>query len=250
MTNVYGQTLVHLAAECGFECILVYLCKELEMSFSDTDINGRTPLHAAALEGQTGTGIILIAWTDNLNLQDLEGFTPLHLAALSQNYKLVRNLLIKNAKTDIKDFKNETPIDVALSRDAKDVIKLLQPTKCVQYLNPFHMRIGPVSNSYLKFIFYILLFIFRAGLTIIVIMPNIDPKFSLAAGSILIITALLFMIVNIKDPGYTVNRKKLSFLTLLETYRGEFVCPYCEARKAKFTRHCHYCERCVEVIKT
>ncbi|OMJ67621.1 hypothetical protein SteCoe_35170 [Stentor coeruleus] len=246
MRNVYGQSLVHIAAECGFESILVYLCQVLKLCFSSTDMNGRTPLHVSALEGQTGTGLLLIAWTHDVNIQDLEGFTPLHLAALSQNYKLIRNLLIKNADTTIKDQKDETPLDIAISRENKEIIKLLQRAKCVNYLNPFHKKIGPVSNSYSKFVFYMLFFIFRAGLILIIIIPYLNEIFTFTSVGIFLITFLLFITVNCKDPGYTKNPKKLTLLTLLETYNTEFVCPYCEKRKTKNTRHCHYCQRCVQ----
>lgn len=247
MRNVYGQSLVHIAAECGFESILVYLCLELKLCFYSTDMNGRTPLHVAALEGQTGTGLILIAWTDDVNIQDLEGFTPLHLAALSQNYKLTRNLLIKNADPTIKDQKDETPLDIAIARDTKEIIKLLKGTKCVDYLNPFYTKIGPVSNSYSKFIFYLLFFIFRAGLILVIIIPYLNEIFTLTSVGIFLITFVLFITVNCKDPGFTKNPKKLTLLTLLETYTVDFVCPYCEKRKARNTRHCHHCQKCVQV---
>ncbi|OMJ72716.1 hypothetical protein SteCoe_28783 [Stentor coeruleus] len=244
--NIYGQNPLHIAAECGFENILVYLCRELYMDFSSTDINGRTPLHIAALEGQINTGILLISWSDNLNLQDIEGFTPLHLAVLSQNYKLVRNLIIRDADTKIKDSKDETAFDIALNRGVPDIIKILKPMTCTQRLNPFYIPIGPVQNSYMKFIIYILLFIFRAGLTIVVIMPHLNKILSISAAAILILTAFSFIIVNIKDPGYTKNTKNLNLSTLYETYRSEYICAYCETRKPKFARHCHYCERCVK----
>jgi ankyrin repeat protein len=248
--NVYGKTPLHIAAECGFESILVYLCRELHMDFSSTDINGRTPLHIAALEGQINTGILLISWSDDLNIQDIEGFTPLHLAALSQNYKLVRNLIIRDADVSCKDFKNETAFDIALNRGAPDIIKLLKPATCIQRLNPFYTHIDSAHNSYIKFMIYILLFIFRAGLTIVVIMPHLNKILSLSAASILILTGFAFIVVSNKDPGYTKNNKNLSLLTLYETYRSEYICAYCETRKPKFSRHCHYCERCVKVNKT
>lgn len=125
LKNSQGQSLVHIAAESGFESILVYLCREIGLSYTDTDSNGRTPLHIAALEGQTNTGILLIAWSSDLNQIDMEGFTPLHLAALSQNYRLARNLVIRRAKTNLRDVKGELALDIAINRGCLEIVKLL-----------------------------------------------------------------------------------------------------------------------------
>ena len=123
--DVYGHNLVHISSMCGFECILVYLCTELRISFKDTDINGRTPLHLSALENQSSTGMQLIIWTKDLNQQDTEGFTSMHLAVLSQSYKIVRNLIIRGADINIKDNKGESALDIAMSRGDTSIIKLL-----------------------------------------------------------------------------------------------------------------------------
>ena len=49
----------------------------------------------------------------------------MHFAVLSQNYKLVRNLLIRKAKTDMVDIKGDTPLNIAINRDSKEIISLL-----------------------------------------------------------------------------------------------------------------------------
>lgn len=123
--DVRGHNLVHLAASNGNEPILVYLCFSLKMSYIETDINNRSPLHLACLENQVGTGMLLIAWNEELDLQDTEGFAPLHLAVLSQSYKLVRNLIIMGAKKQVKDLKGETPLDLALINGENSIVKLL-----------------------------------------------------------------------------------------------------------------------------
>lgn len=120
-----GQNLVHIAASLGFDAILVYLCREQGMSFETTEINGRNALHLAALDNQVNTGMLLIQWSEDLNIQDSEDFTALHLAVLSQSYKLVRNLIIMNASQDIKDNKGDTALDIALNRGDTSIIRLL-----------------------------------------------------------------------------------------------------------------------------
>lgn len=120
-----GQSLVHMAASSGFDSILVYLCFVLKMSYIENEKNGRSPLHMACLENQVVTGMLLIVWNEELNLQDVEDFTPLHLAVLSSSYKLVRNLVIMGADLSIRDKKGETALDIALNRGDAAIIKLL-----------------------------------------------------------------------------------------------------------------------------
>lgn len=123
--DVNGQSLVHMAAAHGFDSILVYLCFVLKMSYVENEKNGRSPLHMACLENQVITGMLLIVWNEELDLQDVEDFTPLHLAVLSSSYKLVRNLVIMGADMTIKDKKGETALDIALNRGEASIIKLL-----------------------------------------------------------------------------------------------------------------------------
>ena len=52
---------MHIASEHGFDGILAYLYKELNLNLNETDINKRTPLHLAALNGNITTAMFLIA---------------------------------------------------------------------------------------------------------------------------------------------------------------------------------------------
>ena len=118
----------------------------------------------------------------------------------------------------------------------------------MQLLNPFKFKIGPRANTYTKFLLYILLFIIRAGITGAIIFQKIQEIFAMSAFGIFICTALLFLLVSCTDPGYSKISRNIEFSDLFDKYRSEFVCMYCENRKSKLTRHCHYCEKCVKVI--
>ena len=253
LKDSHGRGLVHMSAEFGFESILVYLHKELKLGFEDTEVNGRTPLHIAALESQTHAGMLLIAWTKDLDQIDLEGFTPIHLASLSQNYRLVRNLIIRGARADLEDSKGDTALDIAINRGSQDIAEILvrymqKPPSCTQVLNPFKFRVGPVSDSYTRLVFYVLLFLFRAAIIITVIYPRLQMEFWVAEAGIYLITLGLFVVACSKDPGYTRNETNIDLGTLLDKYRSDFICMYCEYRKSKNTRHCHYCNKCVKVL--
>lgn len=115
--NLLGQGPVHIAAERGFDGILVFLCKELLVSPNVLDNDLRTPLHLACINSNESTSMFLIAWGNELNGKDVSGNTPLHFAANSQSYKITRGLLLQGADKTIKNSQGKTPF--ALSRDAQ-----------------------------------------------------------------------------------------------------------------------------------
>lgn len=251
--DVNGKNIVHIAAACGFECILVYLCFEVRMSYVEADVFGRTPLHLACLEAQVGTGMLLIVWNEELDKIDKEGFYPLQLAVLSQCYKLVRNLLIMGADPKLRDSKNNTTLELAHKRGDHSIISLLvtpnqqEKTFCSN-LNPFSHKIGPVKPSPSRPVLFLLLSLFRIGIISTTILPNMNIICAIPSILLFLLTIIFFLISCCKNPGFTKNPKNYSLLALYETYRPEYVCPYCEKRKPKHARHCHYCKKCVKVI--
>ena len=247
-----GHGLVHIASSNGFDSILVYLHCVLGLSFTETDNNGRTPLHLAALDSQTGTGLLLVVWSEDLDLQDIEGFTALHLSVLSQSYKIARNLIIRGADQTIKDNKQETALTVALNRGEASIIKLLvtfmqSPPSCMGRLNPFRQAIGPVSSSYTHIVIFFLISLFRMGLIITVILPKMDIEMGAASCGVFLIGIFGFIVASCKDPGYTKNPNGLDVMDFYDKYRGDYICVYCVNRRPKHARHCHCCRRCVKV---
>lgn len=67
------------------------------------DSKGSTPLHWAAFLGCENSINYLTLWQVLLDLKDgEEGLTPLHLAVMAGNSRIVRKLLLKGAKKNIK----------------------------------------------------------------------------------------------------------------------------------------------------
>lgn len=120
----------------------------------------------------------------------------------------------------------------------------------MQSINPYRQKVGPVTNSYVRLVLFILFSAFRAGVIFTIILPRMEFIVAIPSVGLFAISIIGFFVACCKDPGYTKNRKNKSIVDYFEKYRGEYICPYCETRKPRHARHCHFCQRCVKVRST
>ncbi|HEV3384643.1 MAG TPA: ankyrin repeat domain-containing protein [Gemmata sp.] len=92
------------------------------------DRAGQTPLHCAALEGDSGHIRKLLASGLVADSPDDNGWTPLHFAAQSNAADATAVLLKAGAAVDARDAHGNTPLSMAVfnSRGNGEVIKLLR----------------------------------------------------------------------------------------------------------------------------
>jgi hypothetical protein len=240
-----------LAAERGLDAILVYLHKDLDLGVNELDCEGRTPLHLAAMHGNITTSAFLLAWKAEVNVQDGQGNTCLHLAAAIQSYKLIRLLLIKGADKRVRNESSQTAYQVAKVFQVEDVTELL--VVCIQALwnwktglNPFIPDFRNTNNNPGKFIFYCGLFAIRSFLLIVCVVRTDYFYIYVTSLALICLSMTSFMISSCKDPGF-VKKERTGILGLVERYRCEFICPFCECIKNHETRHCFVCNKCVDV---
>jgi ankyrin repeat protein len=85
----------------------------VDMALLDLMLARGADVNARVTGASSYSGRIARALTgDPVNTTSNEGMTALHVAARSRNVSLVRYLLDKNARTDIKDASGRTPLDV------------------------------------------------------------------------------------------------------------------------------------------
>lgn len=89
-----------------------------KLSIKEVDNRGSTPLHWACYSGSELSMIYLLAWIkkEDLSLKDDDGYTALHLAVKSadelETSRPVKTLVFKEARTDVYDNNNKSPLDV------------------------------------------------------------------------------------------------------------------------------------------
>ncbi|KAG8562735.1 hypothetical protein GDO81_015790 [Engystomops pustulosus] len=89
------------------------------------DDRGYTPLHIAAICGQSQFIDLLISKGAAVNATDYHGFTPLHLACQKGHQKIALLLLHYKSSRDIQDNNGNTPLHLACTYGHEDCVKAL-----------------------------------------------------------------------------------------------------------------------------
>ena len=115
--NKHGLNVLHIAAQGDQPVSLYFFHKIKNMSITQEDDRGSTPLHWACFSCSELALIFILAWVgvEELGMQDQDGYTPLHLAVKScdelRSSRPVRALLFKDAPLDVLDHTGKRPID-------------------------------------------------------------------------------------------------------------------------------------------
>jgi ankyrin repeat protein len=120
--DTLGRTAIFVCIERG--CPLLDRLAAAGGSFAVLDNDKNSLLHAAAKFGGADSGMAqsLIARGAPINQKNIEGRTPLHIAAMQGNYALARLLLDKGASANEPDNLGNTPLHLA---HAPEVVTIL-----------------------------------------------------------------------------------------------------------------------------
>uniref|UniRef100_V9K7S1 Ankyrin repeat domain-containing protein 12 n=1 Tax=Callorhinchus milii TaxID=7868 RepID=V9K7S1_CALMI len=86
---------------------------------------GETPLHMAAIRGETKQVKELIIQGADVNVKDFAGWTPLHEACNLGYYDVAKQLILAGADVNTRGLDNDTPLHDAASNGHRNIVKLL-----------------------------------------------------------------------------------------------------------------------------
>jgi len=118
--DMKGNTPVMVAQEKGHRDVVALLERALQAAI------GSTPLHHAAMLGQTVTAQLLLDGGANINATDKDGNTPLHLAASEGKLEVVSLLLVRGARPDLANKAGRTSVKRAQENGHRDVAATLK----------------------------------------------------------------------------------------------------------------------------
>ncbi|XP_068017803.1 ankyrin repeat domain-containing protein 27 isoform X1 [Melanerpes formicivorus] len=122
-----GYTPLHVAALCG-QTSLVDLLVAKGAIVNATDYHGSTPLHLACQKGYQNVTLLLMHYKASGDVQDNNGNTPLHLACTYGHEDCVKALVyydVHSCRLDIGNEKGDTPLHIAARWGYQGIIEVL-----------------------------------------------------------------------------------------------------------------------------
>ncbi|KAM8982977.1 ankyrin repeat domain-containing protein 27 isoform 1-T6 [Ara ararauna] len=122
-----GYTPLHIAAICG-QTSLVDLLVAKGAVVNATDYHGSTPLHLACQKGYQNVTLLLLHYKASTDVQDNNGNTPLHLACTYGHEDCVKALVyydVQSCRLDIGNEKGDTPLHIAARWGYQGIIEVL-----------------------------------------------------------------------------------------------------------------------------
>lgn len=127
-TNPEELTALHWAAGAGDLKIVRYLMSDaIQADPRATRINNFTPLHTAAMQGRAEVCQELLEAGVEVNIQTVpQGYAPLHSAAYGGHLEAIKVLLAYGANLELRNYRDERPIDTAQRQNQEEVVIFLQ----------------------------------------------------------------------------------------------------------------------------
>ncbi|XP_026683069.1 transient receptor potential cation channel subfamily A member 1 [Diaphorina citri] len=142
----HGRTALHIAAIYDFDECARILVKDFGASLKRACSNGYYPIHDAAKNASSKTMEVFLQFGESIgcsreemiSLFAAEGNLPLHSAVHGGDFKAVELCLKSGAKISTQQFDLSTPVHLACSQGALDIVRLmfnLQPSEKLVCLN-------------------------------------------------------------------------------------------------------------------
>ena len=156
LVDVDGRTPLHIAALAGYDDICIALLDAAPAYIQHEDLAGRTALHCAAYGAFTELMRLLIERGANVNAVDSEGITALHWAASTGNEEAVRELVLNGANPNSMEADGDklTPFDYAADDEGNqfdNIIGLLQQAGGLPADRLKHFKAQQIQRAFRKY---------------------------------------------------------------------------------------------------
>ncbi|KTD55282.1 ankyrin repeat-containing protein [Legionella sainthelensi] len=123
--NEKGESMLHCAAAMGHCDIIEYLIS-LDLDIDEEDLNFNTPLMSAIYNNKEESVFSLLKNGADVNALDGNQFSPLLIAAYMDNPEILVALIHAGANIDYQMEDGSTALDIALSRDNLESVKIIR----------------------------------------------------------------------------------------------------------------------------
>ena len=230
----------------------------------DKDGGGSTPLHWAVYSIAEDLLLYLInldifeGEEDRkkfINQLDNEGYSALHLCVSSKSSRIAMKLLQNGADPKVVDKKGETPLQLAISKQQKDIIHILRNSQECQFCNvkaPVKQIKKSSKNIICVFSFQIIAtFILLCSVLPIFLYKYNNKYWKLLYYSyifLLFLFFLLYFMLLIINPGVKMknNLNELKDLLLNKNADLTKFCYKCFIKKTRTSKHCIICDNCYD----
>ncbi|XP_064168093.1 ankyrin repeat domain-containing protein 27 [Anguilla rostrata] len=122
-----GYTPLHVAAICGQSALIDLLVSKGAL-VNATDYHAFTPLHLACQKGYQGVTLLLLHYKASTEVQDNNGNTPLHLACMYGHEDCVKALVyydLQSCRLDLQNDKGDTALHIAARWGYEGILEVL-----------------------------------------------------------------------------------------------------------------------------
>ena len=226
--------------------VIIYFKDKYNMSIYEVDINGNTPLHWACYNCADNSVNYLLAYMDNINIQNNIGQTALHIAIFTERIRIIKKLLNRGIDILIRDNENRNAIQLSIQNTgaSSKVTRTLIENKP---LKTWFFNKTNVQSKFVNSISFCIFFISYSVFIYFSQLRYLNSNYCFLFLMINFIYFITFYLICISNPGYIENNDNESWLNLV--MKGSDInnmCPYCKVTKEKFSKHCYSCKKCVK----
>jgi ankyrin repeat protein len=208
------NNIFHLAAKANNSYAIIFFYEKLQNYFKEEliiDLPNKydaTPLHYACYYGSKDVIDLLLDLGANIKAVDSEGNSVLHYAVQSKSERVVKKLLVRGAKKNIRNYKGKIPYDIAMELNLSDIALILKNFTLMEKFFSKNEEIKPIKGGrnnllLLLTVIFILLFKFCYLVRIMGYMIKKNQLFFYPLMSELVTSKFRYNIYNDSGMNYT-----------------------------------------------